>query len=106
MTKTQPNFWLLVARTILRKNRNISMSEFKVHFKLSVPLVEYVWQLYHKYFPFCKAKHLLWSLHFLKTTDTNVIEIANFLGTNSQTLMLHVNNTLQRLLEILPKVLE
>jgi hypothetical protein len=101
----QSNVWLLLASVVLRKKNIISTTEFKAHFKLSVLQVEHVWKLYHKSYPHSNAKHFLWILHFMKTTDTNCVDIAAFLGTNTQTLLLNVTNTLQQMRKILPEVL-
>jgi hypothetical protein len=104
MPKTSPNFWLLLASTILKKNKLISMFQFQMHFKLKLFIVDKIWIKLKQSFPNTIAKHFLWTLNFLSTTSTKLFDIACLLGTNPQTLMKHVETTLANLLQILPKV--
>lgn len=95
--------WQAIGSTILHKKTRLSFDQFQYHFKLRVCLVEYVWKKmisrYH-----CEPKHFLWTLHFLKSRDPNEQGIASLLHTDKKTLLLHVEETLQKLLIILPEV--
>jgi hypothetical protein len=98
------NFWNLVASAMLKKKKKLSNIEFRSFFKLSYPLIEYVWRTLKDSFPQSKPKYLLWTLFFLKTTSTNFQEISSFVGTTYQTLRIHVTIVLKRLNKLLPEV--
>ncbi len=95
--------WLELGSTILRRKRLISLEKFQEHFKLPVPLVRVVYEkILTQYVR--NARHLLWTLHYLFTTNTKDNEVASLLGTNKKTLRFHVRRTLIKLLNVLPQV--
>jgi hypothetical protein len=96
--------WLSVAGAILKKKRSLSSKYFMKIFKLPYQLVELVWRKLRLNFPEDKHQHLLWTLHFLKTTDNNPRDIAALLGTNEKTLLSHVKIILVHLNKALPDV--
>jgi hypothetical protein len=96
--------WITIASVILRRKKKMSIDNFRAYFKLSVPLVDFVWEKLKSSFPSSRPKYLLWALHFMKTTATNMREIAEFLGTTEQTLRKQVKITLSRLYNLLPNV--
>jgi hypothetical protein len=71
---------------------------FRSLFKLSYPLIEYIWRTLKASFPQSKPKYLLWTLFFLETTSTNFQEISSFVGTTYQTLRIRVTIVLKRLI--------
>jgi hypothetical protein len=93
-----------VASSILKKKGPASHGTFKKYFKLSCQLVDALWKKLHVHFPEDNARELLWTLHFLKTTNTDVSEIAKTLGTSRETLTQQVKNVLNHLDQILPRV--
>ncbi len=97
------SWWHSIGSAILRKKKELQHYEFKKYFKLSAPLVEIVFNEIRKRFN-CQAKHLLWTLHYLKTTSTNEAEIAALLGVNVDTMRIHVERTLRMLIIFLPNV--
>jgi hypothetical protein len=76
---------------------------FKEIFKLEPTVVDVVFETILKNYR-CLAKHLLWSLYYLKTKNSNEAEIAVFLRTNRKTLRIHVIETLTKLVSSLPNV--
>jgi hypothetical protein len=97
-------FWNYLGAAILLKPRPLSSAKFVEFFKLSIPLVDVVWKRLHARFPDTSAKHLLWALHFLKSSNPLQGEIAQVLHTNKKTMKQHVRRVLLRLLAVLPKV--
>jgi len=71
-------------------------------FKLPPRLVQIVFNRLRQSFPTCEALHLLWTLHYLKTTTAEEENIAATLRTNRTTLRLHVQRTVLRLIRALP----
>jgi hypothetical protein len=97
-------FWQCLGAVVLGKSKPISATEFKHFFKLPTQLVGVIWKRVQRRFDSVSAKHLLWALHFLKSTNPSLDDIARLLHTNRTTLKLHVKKMLLRLLIILPKV--
>jgi hypothetical protein len=96
----QYSYWLYLGSAVLHNEHRISESNFK----LSVVLVELIWRkLYYSYPNILSPKHLLWTLHFLKSRNPYHSEIATFLHTNIKTLMQYVMKALVFLLLLLPK---
>jgi hypothetical protein len=95
--------WLAIGSTVLKHEKKLSPSQFRYHFKLQICLLEYLWKRLTSHFQ-CDPKHLLWTLHFLKSKDPNEQGIASILNTDKKTLRLHVVETLEKLLKALPKV--
>jgi hypothetical protein len=68
-------------------------------------MFDYVWTTLKESYPErFQPKHLLWTMHFLKTTSTNIQEISTLLGTTQKTLKIHVKVVLQHLMNLLPEV--
>ncbi len=95
--------WYSLASVILKKKSNILSYEFKRQFKIDAPLVEIIFKKLEENYS-VNAKHLLWTLHYLKTSCSNESETATFLGTNVVTMRLYVDKTLRMLIASLPKV--
>lgn len=95
-------FWKQLGTVVLKKGRTIYDSTFKAFYKLDPAAVEVVYQKIKPYG--CTQTHLLWTLHYLKTVSSNDREIATLLNTDSDTLKLHVVNTLHYLNQALPNV--
>jgi hypothetical protein len=95
--------WLSLGSVILSKDKEISLTVFRMFFKLPVFLVDVVFKkILTKYV--CQPIHLLWTLHYLKSKNPIDFEIAKLLGTNLTTLRLHVYNTIHKMLQTLPEV--
>jgi hypothetical protein len=90
--------------SLLGKRISLSLHQFKLYFKMDPHLVQIVLSKVLKEFP-CSAKHLLWTLYYLKTKNTNDNEIAAVLGVHRNTMRLHVIETLRKLLQVLPEVI-
>lgn len=97
-------YWQYLGASVLKKNHPVSADVFKQFFKLSIPLVEVIWKRLKSRFSDTSPKHLLWTLHLLKSKNPVHAEIAQMLHTNKKTLKTHVIKTLARLFIILPKV--
>lgn len=82
----------------------LSVQEFKVYFKLIPELAEYVYVKLADFFDDVREEHFLWTLHFLKSGPTNETVMANLLGTNRNTMMLHIEETVEKLFQALPDV--
>lgn len=83
----------------------LSPSQFKSIFKLTPQLTNVVWNLIiQTNGNVIKAKHLLWTLHFLKSADPDHNRIATLLNTNYRTMMAHVQVVLTYLNNTLPDV--
>ncbi len=89
--------------SILNRRRSLSQIQFKMFFKLEPDLVQILYSKIVQEFP-CSANHLLWTLYFLKTKNTNDKEIAVVLGIDIDTLHRHVVSTLRILVRVLPQV--
>jgi hypothetical protein len=99
------NLWRSIASSMLKKRKKISNIEFRNLFKLSIPMIDYVWTTLKESYPErFKPTYLLWTLFFLKTTSTNFQEISFILGTTPKTLKLHVSVLLHSLKKLLPEV--
>ncbi len=97
------SLWYSIGSAILQKKKALLPYEFTKYFNFSAPLVEIVFNQIRKRFN-CQAKHLLWTLNYLKTASTNEAEIAALLGANVDTMRLHVERTLRMLIIVLPNV--
>lgn len=97
------DYWLTLAGVILGRNI-LPQSTFKQLFKLPPALVEVLFNLLVRSYSFCRPKHLLWSLHYLKTTTVGENLIAVNLRTNKKSLRQYVIQTLTLLERVLPKV--
>lgn len=95
-------FWLELGAIVVRKK--LSQQGFTDIFKYSAALVDYLFQIVAKRFPFIRCKHLLWALYYLKTRNTNEREIAALLNTNTKTLRIHVVEVLSYMEASLPEV--
>lgn len=87
------------------KSSIISITSFKSFFKLTPRLTDVVWKKLNSTCDDCQQKHLLWTLYYLKTQNSNDSEIAAVLSTNRVTLMLKVEQTVKQLAQALPEVL-
>jgi hypothetical protein len=101
--------WRMIGFNIVHANSNkaptlLSVTEFKVYFKLIPELVEYAYAKLIESYSDVREEHLLWTLHFLKSGPTNETVMANVLGTNRNTMMLHVQETVEKLFNALPEV--
>jgi hypothetical protein len=96
--------WILIGSTILRKGRINNEKEFKSFFKLSISMIDFVWKKLKSSNFANSPKYLLYTLYFLKTTNSRDFEIAQTLGIHVQTLKLHVTRTMEQLITILPGV--
>jgi sugar diacid utilization regulator len=88
----------------LKRKKPMSQSDFRSCFKLSVPLVEYIWRTLKDFQPELKPHYLLWTLYFLKTTNTNFKEIATSLGIHQKTLRNRILFILKLINNLLPNV--
>jgi hypothetical protein len=105
MTTLSYPSWLALGATVLNRSHTFGEVQFQSSFKLPTQLVEIVWnRLVETEGNVIKSKHFLWALHFLKTDQTNLSEIATYLSTNRKTLKLHVYGVLHRLNHSLPEV--
>ncbi len=95
--------WLAIASSVLCRKKRISQFLFKKCFKICPTLVDIVFKRIIKIYP-CQSRHLLWTLHYLKTTTASDEEIAIFLHTSKKSLVKHVIITLQKLIRVLPNV--
>lgn len=96
------DIWIYRGAAVLKKKR-LSVLTFRRFFKLPPKLVEKVFNLIQSHYS-CQPKHLLWTLFYLKSSDSDDNYIALSLRCDIQTLRKHVYETLDRLIEILPKV--
>ena len=105
MTTLSYPSWLALGASVLKRFKPIGEVQFQTSFKLPTQLVEIIWnKLISAEGNVIKAKHLLWALHFLKTDQTTLAEIASYLSTNRKTLTLHVYQVLHHLNHSLPEV--
>ena len=104
----EANKWIVLGSKILAnyafKSTLVSFVKFKIFFKLTPTLVDIVWNKLVSIFKNSEEKHLLWTLHYLKTESTNDTEIASLLSTNRETMRLHVESTVEKLFQVLPEV--
>jgi hypothetical protein len=103
MSYLAETIWRGIAISMLNK-KNLSSREFKKIFKLTCQNVDFLWKKMRQNFPDAKHEHLLYTLHFLKTTNNNGRDVATLFGTTEKNLLHHVQVTLNQLNEILPKV--
>ena len=96
--------WILCYKHYASKASTISITTFKSFFKLTPRLVDVVWKKLISTTEHCQQKHLLWTLYYLKTQNSNDTEIAAVLSTNRETLMLKVESTVRQLFQALPEV--
>jgi hypothetical protein len=85
----------------------VLIPDFKSFFKLNFSMVEFLWVRIANGLSKDRSLspiHLLWTLYFLKTRNPRFDEISVTLGTNTNTLKIHVETTLQLLLSLLPSV--
>jgi hypothetical protein len=95
--------WLSFGGVVLSKGKDVSLTVFRMFFKLPVFLVDVVFKKILTKFT-CQPIHLLWTLHYLKSKNPIDFEIAKLLGTNVQTLRVHVYDTIHKMLQTLPEV--
>jgi hypothetical protein len=103
MSYLTESLWRGIAIAMLNK-KSLSSDEFKKIFKLTCQNVDYIWKKLSLYFPDAKHEFLLYTLHFLKTKNSNMREVARLLCTTEKNLLHHVQVTLNQLNEILPQV--
>jgi hypothetical protein len=85
-------------------NRVLSVTSFCTAFKLHPSIVDTLFAVLLKKQFQCRPKHLLWTLHYLKSHNTCESEIALLLKTNRKTLRDKVSEVLSCLLQALPQV--
>jgi hypothetical protein len=99
------NMWFELGALILKKRKSISRRQFKLAFKLDSALVTLIWRrLLSAGFTSLQPKHLLWTLHLLRTTNTNHQQVATALHTSIETLVEHTTTMLKCLDSALPEV--
>jgi len=91
MDDTIQRAWLSLGANILHSTSILNSKKFQSFFKLEPQLVQLVWVRLNAIYPnSVQQMHLLWCLHYLKTTNTNEEHIATTLSTNRRTLRIHV----------------
>lgn len=96
--------WLAIGAQVLNRSKMLSSVDFRFFFKLNPQLVQYAWLKLEQHPTKTTAQDFLWTLHFLKSSNQDLSEIASVLHTTKKTLMSHVSRTVQALEEILPEV--
>ncbi len=104
METRKDKYWLTLGGIVLgRKKKQMPRTLFQQFFKFPPSLVEGLFKLLYAPYPHFEPKHLLWALHYLKTTTIGEDIIATTLGTNRVTLKLHVTKVLTHLDRVLRK---
>jgi len=98
------SLWVLLGSVVLSKKKPICNRNFKRFFKLSDRLVNLVYNKILSRGFHCEKAHLLWTLYYLRTINTNDDEIAATMSTSTKNMKIHVKNTLQILMKALPDV--
>lgn len=102
--------WRILGSSIISyyadKSSTFSVKTYKSYFKLTPRLTEILWQKLVASHPGSQRKHLLWTLHYLKTEANSDVEIASLLNTNRETLMIALRQTVRNLFRALPEVLK
>src|SRR4051812_15476442 len=94
MDRDSEYFWLELGGTVVGKRKHLPRTTFIAVFKLDPGVVD---EVYARIRPYnVKAKHFLWSLHYLKTLSVGEPQIATFLSTNRKTLRLKVKDCLEK----------
>ncbi len=98
------SLWEILGSNVLRKKTVLSSRSFKRFFKLSNNLVNAIYTKIITSGYFCKRIHLLWTLYYLRTTNTYDNEISTTLGIAPNTMKIQVIKVLRLILRSLPQV--
>lgn len=99
--------WLRLGAIVLKKKSTLSIRTFKTFFKLRPFLVEKVFnKLRRSNGAGVSAKHLLWTLFYLKTRTPDETSIAQSLSIDKGTMVDRVFDTLAKIRKLLPKVVK
>ncbi len=94
--------WFSLGAVVLRRKWSLSEKSFRIFFKLTTTLTNYVFEKLCSTFADINPIHFLWTLHFMKTRNPSIEQIAQLLGTSPTTLMDNVNIILTCLESALP----
>jgi len=102
MATISAKFWLSLATVVISRRKKLNDTNFQKIFKLPVAVVNGLWRNILGETNL-NATSLLWTLYFLKTTNENLEEIAEFFQTNKNTLTKHVREIVHVIVVVLPE---